>query len=98
MYGKPAAIHIICLVAQEVEKLRIHHGYNEVESVVRVGDNDKEGGFPVPPPNESSSKSSVSMSSLSSRMSNGAKRAPHEIKIDLAVLPVATCQGRIHHF
>ena len=49
-------------------------------------------------PNVSSSKSSVSMSSLSSRMSNGAKRAPHEIKIDLAVLPVATCQGRIHHF
>jgi hypothetical protein len=48
VYGKPAAVKIICLVAQEVEKLRIHHGYNEVESVVRVGDNDKEGGFPVP--------------------------------------------------
>ena len=26
----------------------IHHGDNEIESVVRVGDNDKEGGFPVP--------------------------------------------------
>ena len=31
-------------------------------------------------------------------ISNGANRAPHEIKIDLAVLPVATCQGYIHHF
>ena len=31
-------------------------------------------------------------------LSNGANRAPHEIKIDLAVLPVATCQGRIRHF
>ncbi len=48
MYGKPAAVHIICPVAQEVEKLRIHHGDNEIECVVRVGDNDKEGGFSVP--------------------------------------------------
>ena len=48
-------------------------------------------------PNVSSFKSSVSMSSLSSRMSNGAKRAPHEIKIDLAVLPVTFCKGLFNH-
>ena len=41
-------------------------------------------------PNVSSSKSSVSISSRSSLMSKGAKRAPHEIKIDLAVLPAAS--------
>jgi hypothetical protein len=29
-------------------------------------------------------------------LSNGASLAPHEIRIDLAVLPVATCQGRIY--
>ena len=44
-------------------------------------------------PNVSSSKSSVSISSRSSLMSKGAKRAPHEIKIDLAVLPVTFCKG-----
>lgn len=31
-------------------------------------------------------------------LSNGANLAPQLIRIDLAVLPVATCQGRIHHF
>jgi len=30
-------------------------------------------------------------------MSNGANLAPHEIKILLAVLPVALCQGLFYH-
>ena len=49
-------------------------------------------------PRVSSSKSSVSISSRSSLMSNGANLAPQLIKIDFAVLPVAACQGHIHHF
>ena len=49
-------------------------------------------------PMVSSSISSVSISSRSSLMSNGANLAPHEISMLFAVLPVATCQGRIHHF
>lgn len=44
-------------------------------------------------PNVSSSKSSVSISSRSSLMSKDANLAPHEIKIDLAVLPETSCQG-----
>jgi hypothetical protein len=30
-------------------------------------------------------------------MSNGARRAPQLINIDLAVLPVATCQGHFYY-
>jgi hypothetical protein len=36
--------------------------------------------------------------SRTSLISNGASLAPQLIRIDFAVLPVATCQGRIHHF
>jgi len=43
MNGKPAAVYIICFITQQVKKLGIHHGNNEIESIVRVGDNDKEG-------------------------------------------------------
>ena len=49
-------------------------------------------------PSVSSSRSSYSIRSRSSLISNGANLAPQLIRIDLAVLPVATCQGRIHHF
>ena len=31
-------------------------------------------------------------------MSNGANLAPQLTSMDFAVLPVAACQGRIHHF
>ena len=49
-------------------------------------------------PSVSSSISSVSISSRSSLMSKGESLAPQLIKIDFAVLPVAACQGHIHHF
>lgn len=48
--------------------------------------------------NVSSSKSSYSMRSRSSFMSNGANLAPQLINIGLAVLLVVTCQGHIYHF
>ncbi len=79
MYGKPAAIHIICLVAQEVEKLRIHHGDNENEYVVRVGDNDKEGGFPVPPPDRP--KTSIFVDAQPVFYMKNARYIPYEISI-----------------
>ena len=44
-------------------------------------------------PRASSSISSYSVRSRSSFISNGASRAPQEIRMDLAVLPVAICQG-----
>ena len=31
-------------------------------------------------------------------MSNGARREPQEIRIDLAVLPETNCQGLFYHF
>ena len=46
----------------------------------------------------SSSNSSPLISSLSSLISKGASLAPHDIKIDLAVFPVTTCQGLSNHF
>ena len=44
-------------------------------------------------PSVSSSSSSSLIKSLSSLISKGASLAPQEIRIDLAVFPVATCQG-----
>ena len=49
-------------------------------------------------PMVSSSSSSSLISSLNSFISNGASLAPHEIRIDLAVFPVTTCQGLFNHF
>ena len=36
MDGQLAAVHIICLVAQQIEKLRVHHADEEVEGGIRV--------------------------------------------------------------
>ena len=36
MDGQFAVVHIICLVAQEVEKLGVDHANEEVEGAVRV--------------------------------------------------------------
>ena len=41
MVRQPAVIHIIRLVTEQVEQLGIHDGYNEVERIVGVGDDDK---------------------------------------------------------
>ena len=48
-------------------------------------------------PMVSSSISSVSISSRSSLMSNGANLAPHEISMLFAVLPVTFCKGLFNH-
>ena len=37
MHRKPAAIYIVRLFTQEVKKLRVAHGQQEVECVIRVG-------------------------------------------------------------
>ena len=36
MDGQLAAVHIICLVAQQIEKLRVHHADEKVEGGIRV--------------------------------------------------------------
>ena len=48
-------------------------------------------------PSVSSSRSSYSIRSRSSLMSNGANLAPQLIRIDLAVLPVTFCKGLFNH-
>lgn len=49
-------------------------------------------------PSVSSSRSSYSISSRTSLMSNGANLAPQLTRIDFAVLPDANCQEFFHHF
>ena len=49
-------------------------------------------------PRVSSSNSSSCSKSLSSWISKGASLAPQEIRIDLAVFPVTTCQRLSNHF
>jgi len=36
MDGQLAAVHIVCLVAKQIEKLRVDHADEEVEGAVRV--------------------------------------------------------------
>ena len=47
MDGQPAAVFIICLVAKEIEKLRVKNTHDKVKGIVGVADNDKQGGLTV---------------------------------------------------
>lgn len=47
VHRQPPAVFVVGLVAKEIEKLRVQDGRHEVERVVRVADDDKQGGFPV---------------------------------------------------
>ena len=47
MDGQPAAVHVVRLVAQEVEQLGVDHAGKEVEGVVCVGNDDEQRRFPV---------------------------------------------------
>ena len=37
MDGQPAAVFIICLVAKQIEKLRVKNTHNKVKGIVGVG-------------------------------------------------------------
>jgi len=47
MDGQPAAVHVVCFVAKEVEQLALQHGDDEVEGGVRVAHNEEQRRFPV---------------------------------------------------
>ena len=47
MHREPAAIHIICFLAKEIEQLRIAHGQQEVERVIRVGHDHEQRRFAI---------------------------------------------------
>ena len=47
MDGQPAAVHVVGLVAQEIEKLGIDHAGEEIEGIIGVRDDDKQRCFPV---------------------------------------------------
>ena len=47
MDGQAAAVEVVRLVAQEVEKLGVHEGRHKVEGAVRVREDDEQGRFPV---------------------------------------------------
>ena len=42
MYGQSPAVHVVRLIAQEVEKLGITHGNQEIEAVVRIAHNEEQ--------------------------------------------------------
>ena len=47
MDRQPAAVHIVRLVAQEIEKLGIDHTGEEIEGIIGVRDDDEQRRFPV---------------------------------------------------
>ncbi|MPM98140.1 hypothetical protein SDC9_145323 [bioreactor metagenome] len=47
MHRQTSAIDVICLVAQQIEELRVSHGNQEVEGVVGIADDDKKRRFPI---------------------------------------------------
>ena len=47
MHRKPPAVHVIRLFAQEVEKLGIAHGQQEVERIIRIGHDHEQRRFTI---------------------------------------------------
>ena len=47
MNRQPATIYVISFITQEIEKLCVCHGYQEVEGIVSIADDDKEGSLLV---------------------------------------------------
>ena len=47
MDGQPPAIHVICLFAQQIEKLGANHADNEIKRRIRVGHNEEQRRFLV---------------------------------------------------
>lgn len=47
MDREPAAIHIVGFFAEQVEKLGITHGDQEVKAVIRITHNEEQGSFPI---------------------------------------------------
>ena len=47
MNRQPAAVFIICLVAEQIEKLALEHGDHEIKGGVRVAHNEEQSSFSV---------------------------------------------------
>ena len=47
MDRQAAAVEVVRLVAQKVEKLGVHERRHKIEGAVRVGENDEQRRFPV---------------------------------------------------
>ena len=47
MDRKPSAVHIVCLLTQQIEKLRVDHADQEVERAVRVTHDQEQRRLPV---------------------------------------------------
>ena len=78
MDGQPAAVFIICLVAKQIEKLRVKNTHDKVKSIVGVADDNKQGGLAVAYGVKLHFVGSIR--SRSSLMSKGASRAPQEMR------------------
>ena len=95
MDRQPPVIEIVRLVAEQVEKLALQHGYDEIEKVVSVSLIMRNNAVFWSPIVSSSNSSSVIMS-RSSLISKGARRAPQLTKMLLSVLPETKSQGLFH--
>ena len=47
MDREPAAVHIVGFFAEQIEKLGVTHGDQEVKAIVRVTHNEEQGSFPI---------------------------------------------------
>ena len=47
MDGQLAAVHIVCFIAEQIEKLGVDHGNQEVKGAVRIAHDEKQRRFPV---------------------------------------------------
>ena len=47
MHRKSSTIYIVCLIAKQIEKLRLQHRNHKVEGCICIGHNQKQGCFPV---------------------------------------------------
>jgi hypothetical protein len=41
MNRQASAVFVICFITEKIEKLSVHYGYDEVKSIIRIGDYDK---------------------------------------------------------
>ena len=47
MNGEPSAVHVIRLITEQVKKLCVKNGYDKVESIVSIGNDNKQCHFAI---------------------------------------------------
>lgn len=83
-----AAVLVICLITEQIEKLCVDHGDQEVKCTVRIAHDKEQRRFPV---TQLVQFQLIVHGGIPDFLNiKGASRAPQEIRMDLAVLPAAS--------